>query len=306
MFICTHKWSQRHQALRVRFQEELFRSVSHKSCSLNLPLRVGSHWASLSSSYTSEGASSLSNGKGVDTSACSGSAGETMVDLSMEASQSRVSVREGHSVKPALGNIATNRISFEHMWIQLVFFPCNFRFSAFTRLSTSTPNTKSHSQSKPCNFSALPAFLGNIMTSPLNFHAQWSLFFILSQRTLAVVEPSGPGQIHRFYHRCGDMIQLQQQIYTGILGEKCSTGKSILSWYRHLWPSSLSFTKARRSFLWGSEIHLWSRSASVAGRSFPNILPHFWGHSPDLSCSSIPKQEIPLGFHTDHLSLVLK
>lgn len=97
------------------------------------------------------------------------------------------------------------------MWIQLVaFFPCNFRFSSFTWLSASTPNTKSHIQSN-----ALPAFLGNITTSPLNFRARWSPFFILSQRTLAVVEPSGSGEIHGFYHRFGDMIQLQQWIYTG-------------------------------------------------------------------------------------------
>lgn len=60
----------------------------------------------LSSSYTSEGACSLSNEKGVDNGSSSGSGGETMVGLSMEASQSRVPVREVHSVKPALGNMA--------------------------------------------------------------------------------------------------------------------------------------------------------------------------------------------------------
>lgn len=167
-----------------------------------------------------------------------------------------VSVREVHSVKPAFGNMAKNGISLalntcEYSSWTIVFFPCNFRFSWFTWLSTSIPNTNPHIQSKPCNSSALPAFLGNITASPLNFHARWSPFFILSQRTLAVVEPSGPGQIHGFYHRFGDTIQLHQWIYTGILGGKCSVGKSILSWYRHLWPGSLSFAKARRSFRWG-------------------------------------------------------
>lgn len=102
----------------------------------------------------------------------------------------------------------------------IAFSPYNFRFSSFTWLSASTPNTKSHIRSKPCNFSALPAFLGNITAAPLSFHARGSTLFILSQRTLAGVEPSGAGQIHGFYHRFGDTIQ---RIDTGI-GEKCSVG----------------------------------------------------------------------------------
>lgn len=231
MFICTHKWSQRHQASRVQVQEGLFHSVSHKSCSLNLPLRVRSHWTSLSSSYTSEGASLLSNAKGVDTSSSSGSffsepekRGLTWVwrRLRAEFLRGRFIQWSQHWEIWWKNRISLALNTCEYSSWTIAFFHCNFRFSWFTRLSSFTANTKSHIQSKPGNSSVYQHSSGTsrplLLTST---HDEAPSSFSASERW----RWSSPRAQDKSTGFTTVLVTWSSWIYTGILGEKMQCKK---------------------------------------------------------------------------------